>query len=226
MAEGRDGRRAPAFTREYHGDTIWAMNLARLCITSCLGLSLGFALVACSDDTDKGVPVDAQTAPAIDSGTQTPDAFVANGCGPSNMVCTGETICVKDACESVFGRTYEFQVLLVMVETTDSEGQPWDINGGAPDPYVVVEINGTEVLRTDTKDNVFAAEYGKTTLEVVPAGASIKATIFDSDLDSDDEIYVCEANPVTPQQLRDGAIICAAGSLTDAPSIMLGVTLN
>ena len=198
------------------------MNLARFCIVGCLSLSL----TACGDDTDNEAPVDAQTTPTIDAGVQTPDAFVANGCGPSNMVCTGETICVNDACESVFGRTYEFQVLIVMLETTDSEGQPWDINGGAPDPYVVVEINGTEVLRTDTKDNVFSAEYPNTTLEVVPAGASIKATIFDSDLDSDDEVYVCESNPVTPQQLRDGAIICAAGSLTDAPSIMLGVTLN
>ncbi|MBL4632860.1 MAG: hypothetical protein JKY56_03255 [Kofleriaceae bacterium] len=202
------------------------MNLARFCIVGCLNLTLGLTFVACGDDTDKETSVDAQVAPAVDAAGQTPDAFVANGCGPSNTVCTGETICVNDACESVFGRTYEFQVLLVMVETTDSNGQPWDINGGAPDPYVVVEINGTEVLRTDTKDNVFSAEYATTTLEVIPAGASIKATIFDSDFDSDDEVYVCEANPVTPQQLRDGAIICAAGSLTDAPSIMLGVTLN
>lgn len=199
------------------------MNLARLCSIGCLGL----VLFACGDVVEEEVPADAMINPMVDAGGDPlPDSMVVNGCGPDNMICSDDSICVNDACESAFGRTYEFQVLLTMLETTDPNGDPWDINGGAPDPYVIVKINGTQVLRTDTLDNTFAGEFPNTSLEVIPAGASIQAIIYDADLDSDDEVYVCEANPVTAQQLRDGAIICAAGSLTDAPALMLGLTLN
>ena len=191
--------------------------------------SLLLAVSACGNDDTDGT-ADAKPGGIIDAGGRADargaDAMEAQGCGPSNTICTGETICVNDACEQAFGRTYKLQVLSTLIETTDSEGMPWDISGGAPDPYVVVEINGTEVLRTDTVQDSFAPTFPKSTLQVIPAGATITATVYDADVDADDVVYICEANPITVEHLRQQALFCGAGEISDVPSLLLGIGLN
>ena len=197
-------------------------------IQTTIAILLSLLPVAC-DSGDGDVSQDAQQQ-VVDAGQNTDaisaDAMNAMGCGPNNTICTGETICVADACEVAFGRTYELHLLLTLLETTDSKGEPWDLNGGAPDPYVVVEINGVEVMRTNTVDDSFAPEFPEATLQVIPAGATITATVFDSDIGSDDEVYVCEASPITPEELRQGGLTCGVGTLLDAPSLLLGIGLN
>ena len=81
------------------------------------------------------------------------------GCGPSNTLCTGERICVEEACEAAFCRTDEFHVLLAKIELTNTKGMPLDLNGGTPDPYIVLEINGIEVMRTKPIEDSFVPEF-------------------------------------------------------------------
>lgn len=198
-------------------------------IRSILTISPLLLAFACGSES-VDISVDAGQG-IVDAGSQegdgATDAMEVTGCGPNNTVCTGETICVEEACEAAFDRTYEFHLLLAKLELTDSKGMSWDLSGGAPDPYMVLEINGVEVMRTEPVEDSFVPEFPETTLQVIPAGATITATLYDSDIGPDDKVFVCEATPITAENLREGVLSCdGGGSLLDPPSLLLGISLN
>src|SRR5687767_11963696 len=73
----------------------------------------------------------------------------ATACSPADPSdCAGETICVDGSCVAAFGRVYTFSMAHVVANSLDTNGEAWDALGGAPDPFVEVQLNGSVVLTT------------------------------------------------------------------------------
>jgi hypothetical protein len=93
--------------------------------------------------------------------------------------------------------------------TQNGDGEAWDAFGGAPDPFVVVYLNGSVVLQTAEAADTFSASYSESADVVIPAGARVEVEVWDSDISDDDWILGCAADPLTADFLRGGGFQCS-----------------
>lgn len=158
------------------------------------------------------------TAPQPDAaggggGGGTPDAGQQPSCNPQNDTCGGETICIGSSCEPAFGRTYRVSIASLAVAAQNGDAEAWDAFGGAPDPYVVVFLNGTNVLQTAEAQDTFSPTYPDAVDLIIPAGARVTVEVWDGDVSDDDWIFGCVADPLTADFLRGWGFECnQAGS--------------
>jgi hypothetical protein len=142
-------------------------------------------------------------------------------CGPSDEVgdcptpCVGDDICIGTTCHAAFPRTYTL-ILGVSLDSRDNDGECWDEPlCGAPDPYVVLRVDGQELGRTDEASDTFGHRWSERPFMVtLRAGSVVELVASDGDVDLDDPAARCIASPITAAALRSGQIDCApvAGS--------------
>jgi putative transposase len=132
----------------------------------------------------------------------------------TRIACSGSDICIVDACEPAFGRTYDVSVFNLTINTTNPKGTSWDSVGGAPDPYVVISINDGEVLYTSEVQDTFEPTFADSTTVVIPAGAKFRFDAWDSDVDPADWIIGCEIDPLTADYLRAFGPTCTGTAET------------
>src|SRR5262245_17107710 len=125
------------------------------------GVIVGLVLSACGGEEDDQGPV---CGDGFCSGGENvascPGDCAATACSPADPSdCSGETICVDGSCVAAFGRVYTFSMAHVIVNSLDTNGVAWDALGGAPDPLIEVQLNGTVVLTTATVSDVFEASF-------------------------------------------------------------------
>lgn len=136
-----------------------------------------------------------------------PDATSA-GCSTSPDTCTGDTICIA-TCEPVVPRAYRITNISHSVPATKPDGSPWDV-GSAPDLFVVVSVNAVQLAETQyVSDQLSAAWPGPFNIQLT-AGASLVVASFDDDVSANDEVFTCQASPVTATQLRARTLRCEA----------------
>jgi len=133
---------------------------------------------------------------------------VGETCNPSNDGCTGETVCIASQCQSAFTRGYTISALTVQVPTTKPDGTSWDIGGGAPDLYIAVSTDGTKVGMTAVVQDQFSASFPDMVSVTLASTTKLDVHAYDSDVTSDDDAYLCEANPVTAAELRARQVGC------------------
>lgn len=129
-------------------------------------------------------------------------------CTPSADICTGENICVSGACVPAFGRFYEVRDVSVSVPTTDDTGAAWDALGGAPDPFIVVSVDGSEIATSATRDDTFSASFAGPYAASLLAGSSLTIEVYDEDVSFNDLMFTCSASPITANLLRGRSLAC------------------
>src|SRR5688500_7648048 len=70
-----------------------------------------------------------------------------------NDACDTDLICVKDKCASPYARRWRLSVESARISNHDSNNDTWDGNNGAPDPFIVVDVDDNQVLRTQIKQD-------------------------------------------------------------------------
>lgn len=139
-------------------------------------------------------------------------------CSPADPnSCSGETICIGTTCEAAFNRIYSFSMISVKVASLNQGGSAWDVLGGAPDPQVTVKLNGTTILSTGSKGDVFSAAFNETTDQQIVAGSKLELQSSDADVNAADKILNCVADPLSADLLRARVLQCD-GTGTEAGS--------
>ena len=80
----------------------------------------------------------------------------------------------------------------LVVHGRKPNGKPWDGGFGAvsaPDPYVLIYINGVKVKRTPVHKNQFSVSLNQT-WNNLRVGTQVKLVVIDKDLSADDRIGV------------------------------------
>lgn len=164
-------------------------------------------LAACGGSGDGGTPP--PDAMGGGGGGGTPDAATQPACSPQNDTCGGETICIVDACQPAFGRTYRLSIPQLTVAAQNADGEAWDAFGGAPDPFAIVYLNGSAVLQTAEAADIFSTSFSESADIVIPAGAQVVVEVWDSDVSDNDWVTGCAADPLTADFLRGGGFQCS-----------------
>lgn len=155
------------------------------------------------------------TPPPVDGSNPPPppiDGSTTSTCSETADTCAGDTICVATACVPAFPRVYTLTNIKVQLPTTDPGGSSWDLGGGAPDPYVKVTIDGTDITMTAFANDVFTAMFaGPIDVQLI-AGGRVTLTVFDDDVGTDTLAFTCDANPITSALLRSRKLQCVNGN--------------
>lgn len=141
------------------------------------------------------------------------------GCTATADTCTGDTLCVGNACVAAFPRVYEVRDVSVMVPTTNM-GATWDISGGAPDLFVTFAVNGSVQATSPVVDDQFSAAFaGPFAITLSAAGSRLDLNVYDEDVTTNDLALGCVANPLPAADLRSRRLSCASAS----GSLMLAI---
>lgn len=181
------------------------------------------ALAACDSTSSMPVSIDAPNPPP-----PPPPADAAMlTCNPQvPSDCTGETICVGTMCEPAFGRIYHFSQIAVTVAAQNPGGSAWDPFGGAPDPQVVITLNGTDIIKTGVASDTFSATYTDTNDTEIIAGSTLELHVTDSDVGAADEILDCKIDPLGADVLRQIVVGCAGSGQTAGSSITMNIDVK
>jgi hypothetical protein len=77
--------------------------------------------------------------------------------------------------------------------STKDDGSPWDVGGGAPDPYVFVRQQGLEIGRTARVQDTMSAHWE---LDVAcDHGQPVDVEVRDGDLSIDDPAFDSRSSP-------------------------------
>jgi hypothetical protein len=129
-------------------------------------------------------------------------------CTPFAGDCSGETVCIGTTCEAAFGRIWSITVVNAKVPTTNPEGGSWDALGGAPDPYVDVELNGAIIFTTGAVSESFEPFWDQSVEINVLAGSTLTFWVYDEDVAADDFVFGCTFDPLTAETLDFGVGDC------------------
>jgi hypothetical protein len=81
-----------------------------------------------------------------------------------------------------------------------------------PDPYVVIEVNGTVVARSPRVDDTFTASWTNAVFRdvVIPAGSTVAVHVFDYDAWSDSDLaFSCRFAPLSAATIRSRTLSCS-----------------
>ena len=104
--------------------------------------------------------------------------------------CANHEFCEASACAPAWGRTFRITIVEATVPPTKPDSMDaWDINNGAPDPFVIA-YDGESVLATSsTKDNTFEPVWNEAIDVVFQHGAdNLSLVIADEDIADHDFI--------------------------------------
>lgn len=139
--------------------------------------------------------------------------------------CSGEQICIcppgttglcesGGTCSPAFGRGYRVGLVGFSLPPVRPDGMCWDDPGcGAPDPYVVVQVDGIEVGRTPAASDIYEGGWSPPAVFDfrLDAGSSLRLEVYDEDLISDDGAFACNFQPISAVQLRSRQASCTGG---------------
>lgn len=149
----------------------------------------------------------------------------AKACGSGGTACAacayGERCGTARSCELDPEATWDVNIGLVTVPSTNKSGASWDANGGAPDPFVKAfsSFNGiSHTGQTATFDDTTIAMFEERPLKGITTQELLKGVtieVWDADLQYDDLIGGCKL-PLTAANF-DGALlgyVCPATTST------------
>lgn len=158
---------------------------------------------------------------------ESPGCSVRDTASGVEDTCTGENICQcpgspfcegTGTCVSAFGRIYRVGIAQAELPDRNPSGDCWDTGCGAPDPYVVLSVDGTVVDRTPTASDTFTPAWSPVfTRDVtIVAGSDLRLDVFDEDIADDDGAFACVFEPISAARLRSRDLSCdgALGELT------------
>lgn len=126
-----------------------------------------------------------------------------------NADCDDDLVCSDDACADPYGLKWRLTVVSVSVSPHDPGGDTWDSDGN-PDPFVVVEVDGTEKLHTQAKTDTLTASFNESVSFTLEKHTSVRVTLFDEDFLFNTPIVTTGDHDVQEDELRAGTLQYAA----------------
>jgi hypothetical protein len=128
----------------------------------------------------------------------------ASACGSGGAICVDcgpGRLCSGGVCTIDPASRWNVIVESVEVSTTSTGGGAWDPFGGAPDPYVNVEVGAPDgdVGNTSSGSNTFTVRYDQrvaTDLRADALWTFLAFHVYDEDPDTDDWIGACKYEPL------------------------------
>jgi hypothetical protein len=141
----------------------------------------------------------------------------SSGCS-SNRECGDLEFCNAGSCDEVAGRKF-FVSAESGTAVTDGD---WDAGGGAPDPYVVIFMNGRQECYTSTDDDTFNPRWGEGCDVVFDSGGELEIDMYDEDVTSDDLMltFVASGTDELVSLVRDESVTLS----NDYASLDISVT--
>ncbi len=140
----------------------------------------GGQVVACQVGVDgckkKLAPADCIGGLVCVAGSLGCAACTASGQCDAQSVCGG-----NGKCTTAFGHTYTIKILSGNMPLTDSTGSAWDAFGGAPDPFVNIEVNDTIVATTTSQQDTFTPVWGESFDVVLQQTDVLSLAVWDED---------------------------------------------
>jgi hypothetical protein len=100
--------------------------------------------------------------------------------------------CVTNHPGGPFDSPWSYTIENATVDTVQPNGDNWDPDLSAPDPYVVVYINNVQLDRTPEDDNTYTPDWAYTTRsQLMAPGDTIEFEMQDSDDFTNDIITRC-----------------------------------
>ncbi|MFK7990843.1 MAG: MopE-related protein [Sandaracinaceae bacterium] len=152
------------------------------------------------------------------------DGKVDEGCGcsvpaSSADACGAVEICAcpglasscagTGMCRPRFG-SYAIFVDSGTLPTLNPEGEPWDADLSAPDPYVRVLVSGVALGVTPSVLNSLTPAWGTSFVASLSDGQIVRLEVFDADLLLDDAAFPCQIT-IDADALDARAFTCTAG---------------
>jgi hypothetical protein len=135
--------------------------------------------------------------------------------------CERIEICSENDCESGFNREWVITVIDGTIpERNRSSGETWDAIGGAPDPYVVVTVDGEDCI-TRTKADTFTPSWNEECLFTLYNDSAMTISVMDEDIAEHDTIGQTSAEVITITTLREGFMQISWDDVAD-PLVRLG----
>ncbi|RMH42234.1 MAG: hypothetical protein D6689_08790 [Deltaproteobacteria bacterium] len=119
--------------------------------------------------------------------------------------------CIDSLCQAAFGRIWTIIVVDGDMPSNNDSGEAWDAFGGAPDPFVEIQLNGSVLATTSEKQDTFSPAWNESVDANIPAGSSLVFRAWDSDVSSNDLMFTCTIDPLLAAYLDARAIDCPGG---------------
>src|SRR3954467_11008792 len=99
------------------------------------------------------------------------------------LICSALSGCLvhNSADGDVFGHTFAINVGHAEVADHEPDGTLWDSDTSAPDPYAILFVDGTQILRTVDISNSFTADWTDQVSRRIERGTKIELDVWDSD---------------------------------------------
>lgn len=116
---------------------------------------------------------------------------------------------------SVYGRPWTFTVESASIDTTQTNGDPWDPDLSPPDGFARLYLDGTQFAQSPTIDDTYTPHWNYSpTPVVINARETLSIDLIDSDTFDDDPVFFGCDVALTPDVAVDGATCDgASGSL-------------
>jgi hypothetical protein len=124
--------------------------------------------------------------------------------------CDSDLVCASSKCGTPYARRWRLSIESARITPTDSRGDSWDGDGSAPDPYVTVKMDGSEVLKTQVKDNTLTPAWGESVTLLLNNSTRVQVSLFDDDFLFPQGITETIAGSISPAELRQGEVVAFA----------------
>jgi len=151
------------------------------------------------------------------------------GAGSSNFAddcsshadCGSRLVCVTNACQSAFPRTYIITFDSAQVSKYKASGNSWDTLGGAPDPRAALLVDGDILCQTSTDQDTFDPVWNEACEVLLYESSEVVFALWDMDLADHDPIgSVSGGTPLSDSIIKAGQLgALAAGYEIEAWSI-------
>jgi hypothetical protein len=126
-----------------------------------------------------------------DSGTSGNETYYNNGQQVqclNNAACGALEVCSGNACKNYSGVRYKLSVLGAQVSTKNSNGEPWDVGGGLPDPQVCLYDSGKLLGCTPVAQDTDTADWNWSTEAFLYSNSELTLALIDADIADNDLI--------------------------------------
>lgn len=140
-----------------------------------------------------------------------------DGCSDS-YECGDLEFCNAGSCDEVAGRSF----FVSADRGTAATNGDWDTGGGAPDPFVMIFLDGDLQCYTSTEDDTFEPGWGEGCDVNFESGGELEFDMYDEDVSDDDVMlyYVASGTDDLVTLARDGSDIFS----NDYASLTISVT--
>jgi len=127
-----------------------------------------------------------------------------------NSECEDALICASGKCGTVYARQWRLSPLSARISPTDSNGDTWDGDGSPPDPFIVVLVDGTAVLTTQTVQNSLTPTWTESAVININNNTRVVIQMWDEDFLIPQGMVATPDEAISAVELKQGQVTAFA----------------